>query len=660
MLLRHRKDICDQEHSRYYSDEIFQMVVQNLSPHVIYNANKELIQSITQTVVNYSPISVNIIDYWNKNTDVYAPLLYKPFVPDDVEQEPEPQDQIACFTFWEGDKTIHKGFGNFNDYVTNIPVGQPSGIDPYEHEEPLLDDDGNPILDDDGIPITILVPHAGVFGKCSKYTDDIEEQDDCGFYLNTMIGLQDKLAEIFMHNVYSIAKKAELDYNFRNKMVSILSKIDIDYDILGKINELFTEERYIINGTWVTKKGTAIAMEYSAREAIESGLQPIGVNVPYKWKMTSKDPMTYSVEGSIFPAVFEAFVKPLSHPIGYIYDYKMVCEIELTDYVMAYKREHAEMVIVRTLCWSDYEPCCNFPEEKPTGNEFLVHPYPGRPIDHNETDSEGNPLETFTCVKDSQSVDKGGTYVIGVANGSPEEEAKLWYKLRTDGYEEGLKQEAQRDYPNVLSRIENGIVQNEESDYNNWFYIKYIFENKNYLIKYTKPSSLYTVSEKVIEYWRNGPNYFYCYARWNDGWNADINIIGYSTWTESTLKESFFEVEMKPGGINGSRWFGFEDDPEETKLDYPSLWNQLIPTDWVYYGDVPPGTNPMQECNETIKCNIKFPNRGFGNFNDYVYNIPAGQPSGIDPNYTAGVFGMHPVNHRCITTFEITAEPVEL
>lgn len=661
MLLQHKANVCDIDKSIYHTDKIFQMVVKNLSPEIIYNANKELIEAFTRTVVNYSPISVNIIDYWNKNTDVNSPV-YKPRYKKLEEAKPEPP-KVPCFAFF-GSEDIHKGFANFNDYVINIPGDQPQGLDPYTTIEPKLDENGDQVYDENGEPVMITTPHAGVFGLCSLYDDFETEREDCGFYLNHMIGLQDKLAETFMHNVYSITQAAKHNYIFRTRLTSTLRKAGVkDAEILNDVNKLFTEERYIVNGTWREKKGTEVGMRYAASEAIESNLQPRELKVAYKWDMETVDPMTYTIEGSLLPSIFEVFVRPLAHPISYIYEYKMVCEEIITDYIMVKRFESATSISVVTLCDSNLEPCCNplneLDDKDEDGN--YIHPYPNNPEYRTQT---GRPPykdeEKFTCVKTStgqygrqfkialgSQCDPGDCY-----NGTPTQECELWDKLDC---EEGL-----RDYPNVLEGIEEGISKKEE--YYLWSYKKYNLQNKNYLIKYQKPNDVYSAADTVIEYWRNGPIGYYPYAIWYNDWQADINITGHRVWYESELSDDGFEAYLEKGrpGVpdpyDGARWFGFNDDPEETRLNNPSIADELIPEGWQFYGDIPPGTDPNEECPDDVesvfKCDIKFPNKGFAKFPYYVY------VDNLDPLYLAGNFLTHPVNVRCITNLEVYIDPV--
>ncbi len=629
MLLRHKTNICEIEKSTYHSDEIFQMVVKNLTPVAIYNANAELFRGFVQTLVNYSPVSVNIIDYWNKGYGFNA-ALYKPPVKTKTQKSPKSVIQ-GCFAF-EGDINIYdKGFANFAPYVIP-PAGQPEGLDPYETTIPSLDENGNPILDESGNPKYIIVPHAGKFGLCSLYGDEFIPPEDCGFYLNSIIGLQDKLAEIFMHNVYSIAKKISNDHNFRAQMRDILSRVNLgNTEIFKSINNLFTEERFVINGDWIEKKGTEVAMRYAASQVYTSELQPKESQSHFKWETFSTDPMTYSIEGSIFPAMFEAFIKPLSHPIGYIYDYRMVCEQDFEEIVLGKKIEYAKSISVITLCSSNMEPCCNIFEidgiEQPERPPYL-----------------NDPDETFECLEYSGE-QYGRWFTIATETGY-----NLWgtgdYINNIAGSIDTSKprsilrwEEEQRDLRNTLLTIENGI--SKDSNFYSWIYTKYIFTNLNYLIKYFKPQDINGATQTVIEYWRNGPEGFYCYARWNDGWQADINVEGYRYEYISNLSDADFSALTHKGRADvldpydGARWFGFNDDPLETIIDYPDLYDELVPADWEYYGIIPPGTNPSEDCNTYQPCDIKFPLKGFANFTESTIP-PLGQVGGLDPLYLAG------------------------
>jgi len=59
-----------------HQDIVFQSIVKNSTPWHVYTENREFIESFVETLINYSPISINISDYWNKHTlsQVVIPL----------------------------------------------------------------------------------------------------------------------------------------------------------------------------------------------------------------------------------------------------------------------------------------------------------------------------------------------------------------------------------------------------------------------------------------------------------------------------------------------------------------------------------------------------------------------------------------------------------
>ena len=564
MLLTNKNELKNLDKSLYSEDALFQNIVKNLVPPVVYSLNQEFIDAFSEVVINFSPVSVNISDFWDRTPGETAYI-------NKIKKE-QSKDQ------WET----------------------------YETRTPQSSENFMTLLADPNFSEEYLVA-----GSDQEYTDYVPNID-YGFHLNSTIKLKDTLAYIFMHNVYSIAEKAKRDTNLRSQLEITLKKMGLDTILMTNLNELFTENRFILNGEWVQKKGTKSAMVYSAHQAVDSEVQPYRNNSLFKFNITNQIPFNYQIESSIYEPIFEYFIKPLSHPIGYTYDYKMLCLIDgdydydntgfdtgFRDFVLCKNVETVDSIKVKCLCDSDYEPCCNtFPD----GSTIPTY---------------DSTYETFTCTDDSGS-QYGKWYVISCSDCSPDE--LLWDKI---------------DQDNILDYTENGYIRG--GDYDGWIYHKYVFQNGNYLIQNNRAPDKKQEAKVVVEYFQkdrtnvNYPNVEpELFARWNDGWQAQIENRNLREHTEPTLTDSII-IEQGKGSLLP---FGFEDDPAVTAENYdngegpnPLL---VVPEGWIY----------IRTDFSALDCSQK-PRLSNAGFADYLPE-PLNDPLGI-----AGVFYSDTYNRPC-------------
>ena len=295
-------------------DKVFENLVESIVPSRISDQNKALIDSFVDILADFSPISINIIDAFNKQKKTGTSTHSN-----HIEGVQEGFAQMYLENFWS---VVEKAK---TDYVLNNRLQN------------------------------IL----------SKY-----EVLDGG----SEIGLQSNLK------------------------------------FFGNINELFTEERFVLGRDFKEKKGTATAIEYAyklgwlaeiegpLRDAyafelisnectggipsgmviacenpfVSPGPDEEGINYPSANPCTGfpfanerfinnfyindvidgEDctPFSYEVEGSMIPAMFEAFVIPLSHPVGFSYGYAKILELAFEDYFNLEYIYKADKVSVNILC----------------------------------------------------------------------------------------------------------------------------------------------------------------------------------------------------------------------------------------------------------------------------------------------------------------------
>jgi len=467
MLLHHEIDICQYNTSILLDDEVFKEVVKHHVPYTIYVDNKSFIDSLCTILVNYSPISINIIDYWNKDimdTGLIVPkedsikILYNPFEYHEKDID-DPKDKVGLgFKFeYNGEKMggflTYKGQSNFN--YNNI-----NKIDDF-------------------------------------YCGDESIQR---YYINSLIGIQDKLAYTYMNNFYSITEFAKKNHLLRQNLINNLRLNNKDEKIFNNINELFTENRTLANKTFLTKKGTFLGIKYASKSAYDAQLQgPEDIQRDFYINIESNAPFHYEVESTLYRTLFENFVKPLSHPIGMDYDYKFVCYDETAnklEYVLNYPKIILDPDIknaslrVTCLCSNLYE-----------FGDF------------------DDPNNMINC--DIMPDDK----IFATHNGEG-----LWEPIKDD--------------KNILDNVYTGIG---TGNYFGYDYTKYLFTNKNYLIKYNSKKDL-GKNEVIIEYYKyDGSDYNLIFIFPND---KHCNVTGELKEVRvSDIKEYFnYTVEKTTKG----------------------------------------------------------------------------------------------------------------
>lgn len=210
-------------------------------------------------------------------------------------------------------------------------------------------------------------------------------------------------AKMYLNNFYSVWRQAETDYILRNRLENLLQKYrDLDSEeLLEDIsffddeNSMYTAERYTLGKDFKEKKGTATAIEYAYKVGWLAGIEgPLRTEYDFNliqeeciggvsqgfWicdslvtpcsgldgSGTSKlinsfiiseevtgelcTPFTYQIEGSMLPELFEAFVVPLAHPVGFRYIYTKVLKLALVDYFNIEYVYSADKVNIYSLC----------------------------------------------------------------------------------------------------------------------------------------------------------------------------------------------------------------------------------------------------------------------------------------------------------------------
>jgi len=461
MLLQHNKYICDINETIIYKDDVFDELIKSISPYAIYKDNYEFLNAIGTTIVNYAPISVNIIDYWNK--DIIDSSIYIP---------PKPADYIIKvlnpFEFLEKDPDNPKdieGLGFQSDpAITEKTVG---GL--------LVDEKGSiEFSHDDSV--------------CP--TNEIESEER--FFINSTIGLQDKLAYTHMNNFYITTLRAKQDNLLNQRLRTSLIRMGIiDPALFNNLNSLFDEDSFLTNKHFITKKGTEIGIKYAGKKAYTAEIQGEGTSHgSFFMDIETIAPFEYSIESNLLSSIFESFIKPLAHPIGMGYKYKNVCKDEFankTEYPLVKITYNEAIVSVDCLCWL-VDP---MPEDNIPGEEYPLPPEPY------EVD----------CIYGNYPEPK----IFATPDGTG-----LWAGISDD---EGTG--------NILDEYEEGITTHLE--FLGQKYKKYTFQNDNYLIAYIEEpnnQNNLNTAKITIRYYRKTTSAYNLAAEFINQRHCNIKLEG--------------------------------------------------------------------------------------------------------------------------------------
>lgn len=398
-----------------HEDIVFRRIVEKLTPPTIYNANKEFIEAFTKTVVNYSPVSINILDFWNK-----------------TEQK-------------------------------SVVV-------------PLKNSIFNTINED------------------KIYNDNLIK----AFYINSIKGLQDKLAEVYMNNFYTTTYKTRNSYILRQKLYQIFTKFEIPNDkkslLFSDINKLFREERFVTNKDFSTKKGKVTAINYTTRSAYEASIEGPLKSESFFFNYIEKGPFEYEVESSLLTDVFNSFVKPIAHPLGMGIDYKKICNSDLTDRVFNKLRHTSSAVSIKCTFPSDQSPFTPPPVLLP----YIINPdY----IDENTTPDIPKwvvDLPWPSAVQNTEII-KTDESILGPWDPANPNDIPEIIFATTDGYNlSSFISDLDEGEGNILYDVQYGYGDEEYAGMN---YTQYIFENRSYIIEYVCKQNNGR-DKHIIEYYR--------------------------------------------------------------------------------------------------------------------------------------------------------------
>ncbi len=419
-----------------HQDAVFDKLISKITPDRVYGQNAEIIQSFTRTLVNVSNISVNILDFWNK----------------------EPLQQIV------------------------------EPIDPS-------------ILEG--------IPDYKIYKQGSTK----------GFWLRSMINIQDLLCEMYLNNLYTTTNNSKHSYTLKIDIERLCERYGMEHSdkyqkMFDDVNELFLEDRFLANKEYNMKKGKQVDFAYMTKSAWDAKIEGPLRSPGYDYLFEVVAPLHYRIESVLLPQVFRSFVMPMAHPLGFGIDYVKVCKLDFEDDVFTKTRWRASAVSIKCTYPSDTSPLQvpghNMPDELNSDweayndTQYALDPLydPFETYDPRYPGRQTPPLDKWIStlpwpgyIPNTESIVQ-----IPLLKGPWDQEALPTEKIFATEDGCGLWEEISIDecQGNILKDIEYGIG---SGFYYGMTFTKYIFENNNYLIQYECDTEDGKV-KRAIEYFR--------------------------------------------------------------------------------------------------------------------------------------------------------------
>jgi len=295
-------------------DKVFRSVVEAITPEKIFKENKELIDAFVDILVEESPISINIMDIFNKDKSIESL--------DAVQKQFAEVYLNNFYTVWNKAKTdfrLKNKIDNLLKEYSNLGVEidrKKSFINFFKNEEEMYTSDRY------------------MMAKTFNEKKGTEVAIEYAYKLAWLSGIEGPLRDAYFFDIHS------------QSCLGLSEGFIICGDSLSDPlpPEPTQEEKDLFPNIWPLPSEIPILCSDSSASRI--GTFTISDSVSYD----SCTKFTYQIEGSLFPEFFEAFVLPLAHPIGFNYIYRKITSIAFEDYFNLEYIYRCDEIGVRSLC----------------------------------------------------------------------------------------------------------------------------------------------------------------------------------------------------------------------------------------------------------------------------------------------------------------------
>ena len=236
-----------------------------------------------------------------------------------------------------------------------------------------------------------------------------ESIDITNAFKNTKI--KEEIVKIYLDDIYNVLQRIKFNKKISDYIDRYNGYYGTDYykkEQIFNIVDYINEDHFLTVRSYKEKKGTLQATRY-IYDLISAFVLSNDLHHPFTLK--ELDPFNFKVEGSL-PAVFyENIIRPLAHPLGFMYIYEQILKIVLEDFYSDPSYfYHTSVLEVRCL--------------KPTGEtytfDFLYKPDgTKRVVATVSTSVTGNTRDKITTFRDgTDKFNHNATYLKQTTTGS--------------------------------------------------------------------------------------------------------------------------------------------------------------------------------------------------------------------------------------------------
>lgn len=151
--------------------------------------------------------------------------------------------------------------------------------------------------------------------------------------------IYEEILKIYANCFFRVIEEAKLNQNLQNEIVAYHKKFNIDYDVSRlqlDLKKFLTFEDLRLLKLFQQSKGNISAMEYIHSIFNRIQFEDISLQSDTTFSIEETgNPLEYKINSNMIQSVFEQFVKPLSHPVGWKYVFTKITEVAFKEYLFS-------------------------------------------------------------------------------------------------------------------------------------------------------------------------------------------------------------------------------------------------------------------------------------------------------------------------------------
>lgn len=151
--------------------------------------------------------------------------------------------------------------------------------------------------------------------------------------------IYEEILKIYARAFFEVIGEAKKNQNLQNEIINYHKKFNIDYNLSNlelDLKKFLSFDNLRLLKFFNQSKGNISAMEYIYEIFNKIQFEDSTLQSDSRFEITETgNTMEYRVNSNMIPAVFEAFVKPLVHPVGWKYVFSKITEFAFKEYLFS-------------------------------------------------------------------------------------------------------------------------------------------------------------------------------------------------------------------------------------------------------------------------------------------------------------------------------------